>query len=207
MNISIRPLLYILGASALGVSAGCDSAPGAEPSPDPLTTTVASDIAADPIVGFVDGRPVGAGLITYFSLRTNSVVADSASTDWDIAFQATALYVNGGTSGPGAGGAMILEALFGEVTEAPADGYSTDSSEGLAIPAGSGNGWYNYNPASNLITPIPGRVLVIRTANGQFAKVRILSYYQGAPDQVTAESVGRYYTFEFVLQPNGTRIF
>ncbi len=150
---------------------------------------------------------MGAGLITYFSLRINSVVQDSASTDWDMAFQGTTIFINGGISGPGEGGVLVSEALFEEVTEAPTSGYVTDSATGLAIPTGSGGGWYNYNPASMLITPIPGRILVVRTADGRFAKVRILSYYRGAPAEITVDSESRYYTFEYVFQPSGSRIF
>lgn len=65
-----------------------------------------------------------------------------------------------------------------------------------AIAGGSGAGWYNYNPQTHAVTPIPGRTLVVRTADGRYAKVRILSYYKDAPEDVEgAES--RYYTFEY----------
>ena len=194
-------------ALALILFAACDSDPNVVDTPVDLEVQMATDIPADPIVGIVGGRPVGAGVITYFSLRTGQVVADSASIDWDLAFQATTIFVNGGTSGPGQGGAMMMEAAFEEVTEAPATGYAMDSPDGMAVPSGSGNGWYNYNPAVQLVSPIPGRVIVVRTADGRFGKVRILSYYRGAPAEPTSESESRYYTFEYVFQPDGTRVF
>ena len=78
-----------------------------------------------------------------------------------------------------------------------------DSETSLAIPTGSDNGWYNYNPATFTITPLAGKILVFRTRDNRYAKVEILSYYQDAPsnpDPFTDE--GRYYTFNYVYQPN-----
>ena len=81
----------------------------------------------------------------YFSFATGDTVpfSDSTTTNWDIAFKGTTVIINGGTSGPGVGGAVILDTLFSEVTSAPTSGYAQD---GLtkAIPTGSNNGWYNY---------------------------------------------------------------
>jgi HmuY protein len=200
------PTSLVLLTALLAVSA-CDSSPGLDPEPEQLQTVTAVDIPADPVVGLVGGRPVGAGIITYFSLRTNAVVTDSASTDWDLALQGTTVFVNGGTSGPGQGAAQIFEGTMEELAAAPAGGYVEDSDTGMAIPGGSGSGWYNYNPANNVIAPIPGRVIVLRTADGRYAKLRILSYYRGSPTEVTAESESRYYTFEHVFQPDGTLQF
>lgn len=193
----------------IGVLAACDNADPIDV-PDPIVADVVEDLPADPIVGFdpTTGQPVGTGRFTFYSLREGEVVEDSASTAWDLAFRGTTILVNGGTSGPGEGAALVVTGTFEDVTEAPADGYATDGAEGNAIPTGSGNGWYNYNPQLNLVTPIPGRVLIIKTADGRYAKVRIVSYYEGAPetpDPTTDEA--RYYTFEYVLQPDGGRSF
>ena len=202
------PLAVLLLATLV---VGCDSN-SAEDDFEVPATEMAADIPADPITGIdpITMRPIGANLFTFYSLRDNALVpqADSASMDWDIAIKSTTIITNGGASGPGQGGGQVLEALFEEITEAPADGYSTDAVDAFAIPSGSGNGWYNYNPAINLVTPIPGRVLVIRCADGTYAKVRILSYYRGAPDTPDASTdESRYYTFEFVHQPDGSTRF
>ena len=55
------------------------------------------------------------------------------------------------------------------------------------------------------ITPIAGRTIVLTTGEGGYAKVRILSYYRGNPATPSGDS--RYYTFEYVVQPDGSRDF
>ena len=168
----------------------------------------AADVPSDPIVGLgSDGRPVGTNTYTFFSLRTGQIVAnaDSASTGWDLAFKGTTILTNGGTSGPGNGAAQVLEGLFDEVTEAPADGWTQDGATGYGVPTGSGNGWYSYNPATQTVLPVPGRVLLIRTADGRFAKVSMISYYQGAPASPSNTSTSRFLTFDYVFQPDGSR--
>jgi len=48
------------------------------------------------------------------------------------------------------------------------------------------------------ILPIPGRTLLIRTANGNVAKLEIISYYKGAPEDVPTEE-SSYYTFRYTI--------
>lgn len=173
--------------------------------PDPIKSDTAKDIAADPTTTTSSGQPATTGKFAFFSFKNGAVAsADSASTKWDIAFRATTIIVNGGVSGPGQGAAQVLTGIFSDTKEAPASGYTQDTSAGYAIPTGSGKGWYNYNPTTNIISPIAGKVLVIKTADGKYAKMEILSYYKGAPATPDASSVGRYYTFRYVYQPDGT---
>lgn len=151
----------------------------------------------------------------FYSLRENRVVpvADSASTEWDLAFKATTILINGGTSGPGRGAAIVLEdTSFAAVTEAPpADSFAvdrgTDRAE-TAIPGGAGSGWYAYDFATGVVSPRPA-VLVIRTADGRYAKVEIQSYYRGAPapEELNPEEGFRYYTFRYLFQPDGSKTF
>ena len=206
MNRLSRFLALVLMLPAL---AACDSSETVL-QPDPVQAEMVQDLPADPITGFDPdtGQPIGADVFTFFSLRTGEIVpnVDSASTAWDLGFKGTTILLNGGTSGPGDGAAQVVAGSFEEMTEAPADGYVADTEDGNAVPTGSGNGWYNYNPPLNLITPIPGRVLVIKTADGRYAKVRILNYYEGAPDSPDPnQDTARYYTFEYVFQPDGSR--
>lgn len=150
------------------------------------------------------------GQYTFFSLRTGETVsqADSASTDWDLAFNGTTILTNSGVSGPGSGGAIILDSSFSGVTIAPSEGYSTDTSESLAIPTGTGNGWYSYNFTTHKITPLPDKTIVVKTADGNhYAKVQIISYYKDNPDLSSEEYQNnseaypsRHYTFDYVIQ-------
>ncbi len=208
----LHPLIAIAVLAALPA---CDS-DSVTDDPFLAEVTLAEDVPADPATGRdpVTGQPVGTtGHFTLFSFANNAIVtsganfsaADSNSTNWDIGFKGTTIIANGGTSGPGQGGAIVREGLFEDLADAPATGYSVDSAQGYAVPSGSGNGWYNYNPVAMVLSPIPGRFIVVRTADGKYAKVRILSYYQGAPDPVDPFSdQERYYTFEFVYQPDGS---
>ena len=184
----------------------------------PLTATTVNDLPADTIIGVTaQGQPYGAGKYTFYSLEKNAIVAntDSATTKWDLAFNGTKILTNGGTSGTGLGGAFVQVGLFDELkTISPDSVFKTDNAPAsYAITYGSGKGWYTYDPIKNLITPLAGRVLVIKTASGKYAKVEIISYYKGgatlaatAPD---AEKISkqRYYTFRFIYQPNGTKNF
>lgn len=136
----------------------------------------------------------------YFSLATGKEVpaADAKTKNWDIAFSKTTIATNSGTSGPGEGGAIVLAQPFDQVSEAPKDGYKTDGDAGFAIPGGSGNSWYKYDMSVHAILPIPGKTLLVRTANGKVAKVEIISYYKGAPEDVPTEE-SSYYTFRYTI--------
>jgi hypothetical protein len=149
----------------------------------------------------------GTGHYTFFSFKNNTIVpvADSATTQWDVAFYSTTILVNSGTSGPGEAGVQIFTGIFSDLTEAPADGYKQDSALENAIPTGSGNGWYNYNSTTHVISAIPGRVLVFKTAQGKYAKMEIISYYKDMPVNPTSADISRYYTFRYLYQDNGTK--
>jgi len=185
----------------------------------PVSAITVSNLAADTVTGIgVDGRPQSANTTTYYSLVDNKVIAsaDAATVKWDVAFTATKILVNSGTSGPGLGGAFVFKGLFDDLKTIPADSlFATDNSNAssFAIPWGSGKGWYTYDGLTTLVNPIAGRVLVIRTATGKFAKIEILNYYKGGvtlsstasdSDKLTKQ---RYYTFRYAYQPNGTKTF
>ena len=185
----------------------------------PVSAITVKDLAADTVTGLgADGRPQSAGTTTYYSLVDNKIVAssDAASTKWDIAFSSTKILVNCGTSGPGIGGAFVFKGLFDDLKTIPVDSsFATDNSNAasFAIPLGSGRAWYTYDGLTTLVSPIAGRVLVIRTANGKYAKIEILNYYKGGVTLASTASVSdklfkqRYYTFRYAYQPNGSKTF
>lgn len=188
-----------------------------------VETITVKDLPADTIIGITPGAPptggfpFGAGRYTFYSLETNKIIpaSDSASNKWDLAFKGTTIATNSGNSGPGAGGAFVFVGLFNDLKTIPVDStFRIDNAPtAFAIPSGSNRAWYVYDGINQLVNPIPGRVLVIRTATGKYAKVEIINYYKGgvtpaatASDAIKLNSQ-RYYTFRFSFQPNGTKTF
>ena len=173
----------------------------------PVVSITVEDLHAPQEGGM--GQPIS-GPFTKFDFDTG--METDSETDWDIAFRATDIIVNGGSSmgtideptRNGDGGAYIAMGTMADVTEVDVSLFTQDSENGYAIMSGSGNGWYTYTgPPTFLVTPTAGRILVFKTADGKFAKVEILSYYQGAPDSPDAfTDQSRYYTFNYVYQPN-----
>ena len=184
----------------------------------PTSSVTVNNFAADTIIGLTtQGIPYGAGKYSFYSIETNKVVAstDSATTKWDLVFRGTSIIINGGSSGPGLGGGFVYVGLYNDLARIPADStFKVDNAPtAYAITSGSNKGWYVYDGINNLISPIPGRVLVIRTASGKYAKVEILNYYKGGvtPSASASDAIKlneqRYYTFRFTFQPNGTTNF
>lgn len=181
-----------------------------DPAPVTIKSSTVTNLAADPPSGGynpTNGQPIGVTKkYTLFSFKTGAVVAntDSATTSWDLGFNGTTIIANSGTSGPGSASAQVQNGLFDEMETAPEGGYLTDDKNSVsapyAIPKGSGNGWYNYNPATNVISPIAGRVIFVKTSEGKFAKVEILSYYLDSPAAPSSTDIDRYYTFRYVFQ-------
>ena len=212
----MKVLKNILLISMLLFIAACDDDDEADAAPDdptPLEAQTVNDIAADPMP---PGPPTGTPPdYTLFSFESGAIVpdADSAGTSWDIGLAGLRIILNGGVNGPGSTEAQILTGLFDEITAAPETGYVTDTEDSNAIPTGSGNGWYHYNlNGNNVVSPIPGRVMVLQTNDGNYVKFEILNYYRGNPDITTDEFLndrpdGRYYSIRYVYQPDGSRNF
>lgn len=139
------------------------------------------------------------GDVVHYSLRENRIVpGDEVSDDnWDISFQGTSILVNKE--------AQLIERSFDTLASAPENGYrKDDAATGPAISAGNGAGWFDYDPASHIVSAIPERTIVIRTPVDTYAKVEILSYYEGQMPEIGAP---RFYTFQYVYQTDGSRKF
>ena len=216
--LSFRAIALFLGFAAFTIA--CD-----DNNPIPpvgLQAVTVQNLIADTIIGITPGvppaggMPYGAGKFTFYSLETNSIIpsTDSATNRWDLGFRGTAIITNSGSSGPGQGGAFVWTGLFADLKSIPADStFRVDAAPNFAIPVGSGRAWYTYSQAEQLVRPIPGKILVIRTSSGKFAKVEILNYYKGGvtpavtePDSVKYK-LQRHYTFRYTFQPNGSRDF
>jgi HmuY protein len=187
--------------------------------PLPVVATTFSNLPADPSTGFnpSTGAPIGSkNKFTFFSFKTGAVVseADSATNKWDLGFKGTTIIVNSPTSGPGTAVVQIINGIFDELIEAPLDGYKSDDKNATvknAIPTGSGNGWYTATGGApgtpTVVKPIAGKIIVVKTSDGRYAKMEILSYYKDAPTSPTGTEPSRYYTFRYVYQPNDTKTF
>lgn len=126
----------------------------------------------------------------HLNLRTGIVVEPETpenSLGWDIAFSRTMIRLNGGTSGVGESAAVeagsgALDAL----TAVPSQGMESDQMLPLPGPPGSGefsgnpslNRWFDYDPVSHSLS-VRDVNFVIRTAVGDFAKLKILGYDDG----------------------------
>jgi hypothetical protein len=97
------------------------------------------------------------------------------------------------------------EVAFDAVQEVPAEGYVEDTiasinpdaivTENLAIKA-----WYRYNFLTHVLHPKP-HVYAIRTADGKYAKMRVVNYY------CDGGQASGCFTVEYVYQGDGSRHF
>lgn len=174
---------------------------------EPIQTETVSNLYAPQTGG--QGEAVN-GEFAKFDFETGAIT--TSDTDWDIAFRGTTIAINGGAETGtadepvrnGDAGVAIVTGTLASVTTADGLSFNQDADAAFAIPTGSDNGWYNYaGPPSHVITPIPGKIFVIRTTEGNYAKVEIISYYENAPAEPDAfADATPYFTFNYVYNPN-----
>ena len=204
MKMTSKFLALVFVASAF---VGCNDD---DNGPDLVTveSKTATNIPA-PQTGGPPTQDLIGGPFTKFSFEDGAVTV--SDDDWDIAFRGTSIAINGGAvtgsadepARNGQAGVAIETGTFASVTDAAGLTFAQDSESGFAIPTGGDNGWYNYNQQVNIISPIPGKVLVFRTHDGHYAKVEILSYYKDSPAQPDGfADESRFYTFDYVYNPN-----
>lgn len=166
-------------------------------------TATVSNLAAVQTADYTTTPATITGDYTRFSFESGSIVTDDS---WDLAFRGTTILVNGGTAvsddepeRTGTAGVYIASGTLSSITEVDTSLFVSDSeTDGLAITTGSENGWYSYDYTTHIISPIAGKILVVKTSNNTYAKVEILSYYLDSD----TSSDSQYYTFNYVYQPN-----
>jgi hypothetical protein len=90
--------------------------------------------------------------------------------------------------------------------------FKQDNGASWAINPAPG-GWYTYNTATFLAFPIPGKIVVIRTADGKYAKLEITSFYRNGVTPDAAAPLSQkalnqfFYQFRYSMQPNGSKRF
>ncbi|HEY8483010.1 MAG TPA: HmuY family protein [Longimicrobiales bacterium] len=194
---------YIPRASVLALAVlipACDDGSPTEPQDESAQT-----LTVDASQGwtFVDlGEPA----------RVVQIADPTTSPDWDIAFSATAVMLNGGAAGPGGVvghcicqnasatnaqlQAMTPESELADFEAVTAAQIPTDDSDWQSdalVPAISD--WYRYDFQTHRVSPASDKVWLIRAAEGvAYAKFRVVGI-EGA-SQANAGKV----TFEFAVQ-------
>jgi len=140
----------------------------------------------------------------FFSLEKGEKV-DKESTEWDIKFKGSQITFGNGASG------QVVEGILDSYETAPESGY-LESIKGLGTI-------YTYTgqdtEPKHAVLVTPGRLIIVKTGKGKYAKIEMISYYKGNPKTDTPEfadyqktrPAGSYHTFNYVLQPNGTNKF
>lgn len=181
------------------ISCGKEEVPAPPPPPTPsISVTDSIEI------------PFSTNHYAFYSLKDSSVVdiSDSATTQWDFAIRFVNIIVNSHASGPGNGGVITQAGLYDTCSVAPVNGYAYDTtSTNLAIDAGFTTGWYNYDPTTHAFSPKAGEYFLIKTADGHYAKLEILSVtYAGyTPPNPTPTTL--IYKFRYNYQANGQTNF
>ncbi len=161
--------------------------------PDPIRPQAFGDTLVGPIVTTVDARDERRW--TRFDFSRGSVVEDGDPLGWDLAFRRNRIIANGGPGFAGQGGIVDLgEGAFEEVVEIPTQGY-VENRVGSDTLNPAIEKWYDYGFTTHLLTPKP-RVYAVRTADGRYARLAIVSYY-------CPEVEGGCFTFRWVWYGGG----
>ncbi|MFZ4861059.1 HmuY family protein [Sphingobacterium sp. Mn56C] len=161
-----------------------------------------------------------------FSGLYNSFIGGNNGTDVN----------NRGYLGAGKGAVAIVEKAFDEVIDIPADSEfsSRDGKIGTDNYGdfGEGIGWYAYDFSGTLMSDgryekrhvaytlskplvtvknvhIPARTVIVKLANGDYAKIKMISCYKDAfnPEQWFLNTPHMFFTFEYVIVPAGSTKF
>lgn len=143
---------------------------------------------------------------------------------------------NTGYQGPGIGGIAIVTKAFNDVTAIPADA-TFATGKGLigtddAGSFGQGIGWYLYDFGGSVVsdgrddkqhvayaiadslhlsdgTTLSPRTIIVKMANGDYAKLRMISCYRDVytADAWFKDTPHMFFTFEYVIVPAGSTKF
>ena len=183
-----------------------------------------------------DADPTAPRNPLYFSLEDSTWREDiyKKSNKWDLVFFSLYNSFLAGNNGDdennlgyganGIGGICILAENFDDVTAIPspekfmtAGGIGTDAAGFF----GAGLGWYLYDFGGTIMGDgsyekqhvayalQETRTIVLRTAKGNFAKIRMISCYKDAftPEEWFRNTPHMYFTFEYVMVPAGSTEF
>lgn len=118
-----------------------------------------------------------------FDFSRGAAVPGATGRAWDLAARRYRMIVNGGQEFAGRAGVVDLGRMpFDSVRRVPAEGYAGTRRD----PGGDPehpllDGWYRYDFFSHMLLA-RGRVYALRTADGRYAKMEVLSYYCPGPE-------------------------
>ena len=190
-------VLLLLIAAVVFVAGSLDRPRPPEYAPSPIAPEAIGARASGPRLTTVDATDEREW--RYFDFSRGSTVERPGPLEWDLAFRRSRILVNGGDGFPGRGGVVDLgEIPFEDVAAAPTTGYrGTGAGRDSVQP--DLDGWYDYGFTTHVLTARP-RVYAVRTADGRYAKLQVVSYYcPGAR--------GGCPTFRWVYQGDGSRSF
>lgn len=144
---------------------------------------------------------------------------------------------NNGSLAGGVGGITIVAKPFNEVVDIPADSQFKTGADLIgtddAGSFGNGTGWYLYDFGGEVVTDgknpqkahvayalgeslkiangstIPARTVILKTANGNYAKIKMISVYKDVytSSEWFKDTPHMYYTFDYVMVPKGSTKF
>ena len=200
-------LLVLAGLCAL-FATGCEqvASDGFDPasatySPTPPRAVETVEHLTPPTVYTIDARSEGVWVYFDFSRGAVVPVLDPKQDAWDLAFKRYVMRTNGGRSNPDGQGAVlkIPGRDFAAVSQVPGDAeFQADVHPKNRLHPFNPvlEKWYNYSYLANVLAPKP-EIYIIRTQDGKYAKLRMLSYY-------CTGNVAGCMTFEYVYQGDGS---
>ncbi|MFZ4860773.1 hypothetical protein ACL9RF_01165 [Sphingobacterium sp. Mn56C] len=161
-----------------------------------------------------------------FSDLYNSMLAGNNHTDLS----------NSGYGGNGKGGITVLEKAFDEVVDIPNDNLFKTNKAAIGPDDsgafGTGIGWYLYDFGGSIVgdgsankshvsyalgqqiilknkDKAPIRTVVLRLANGDYAKIKMISCYKDIynQDDMFKDTPHMFFTFEYIIVPAGSTKF
>lgn len=199
----------VLVALCLLLASGCErvATEGFDPasatySPTPPRPVEAVEHLTGPTRYTIDARSENVWIYFDFSRGAVVPVLDPKQDAWDLAFKRYVMRTNGGRSNPGGQGAVLkVQARdFAVVAQVPDDAaFQADVHPKNRLHPFNPvlEKWYNYSYLANVLAPKP-EIYVVRTQDGKYAKIRLLSYY-------CTGNVAGCMTFEYVYQGDGSR--
>jgi len=206
---AIRSCRVLAAAACLLLAAGCErmTTEGFDPSSATYSPTAPRPVESvehltEPTVYTIDARSDNVWVYFDFSRAAVVPVLDPKTDGWDLAFKRYVVRTNGGRSNPDGQGAVLKLARrdFAGLTGVPQEQqFQADvHPKNRLHPFNPAlEKWYNYSYLANVLAPKP-EIYVIRTQDGKYAKMRMLSYY------CTGNMAGCM-TFEYVYQGDGSR--